>query len=76
MVYTVLKIEEDMDFGCEERNENIPVMAVLTIADEEGNQRAVRYPDRELYRLEVNEGDRITLDSVSGELKKYPGLGY
>ena len=29
-MYTVKRIEEDLDFGCEEREEGAPVMAVVT----------------------------------------------
>lgn len=31
MIYTVLKIEEDLDYGCEDRRDDQPVMAVVTL---------------------------------------------
>ena len=31
MIYTVKRIEEDVDYGCEERPEDVPVMAVVTL---------------------------------------------
>ena len=63
MVYTVLRIEEDMDFGCEERHTDSRVMAVVALRDEEGNEKVIRYPDRELYELDISEGDRIRIGS-------------
>ena len=59
MKYTILRIEEDLDFGCEERTKDTPVMAVLTLTDNEGNERIIRYPDKELYELGINEGDQV-----------------
>lgn len=70
-VYKVLRIEEDIDFGCEERPEGAPVLAVLTLQNEEGEQRILRYPDRELYRLQINDGDRVLWDPDFGTLKKW-----
>ena len=46
MSWRVLKIEENMDFGCEERPEGAPVMAVVRLQDEEGNEKTLLYPDR------------------------------
>ena len=31
MIYTVKRIEEDVDYGCEERPEDVPVMLRLRI---------------------------------------------
>ena len=33
MIYTVKKIEEDLDFGCEERADGVSAMAVVTLED-------------------------------------------
>lgn len=33
MKYTVISIDEDLDFGCEERSDDDPVMAVVTLQD-------------------------------------------
>lgn len=68
MEYKVIKIEEDLDFGCEERTAGSPVMAVVTLQDREGNVSVIRYPDRELYDLEIKEGDRVHYES--GTIKK------
>ena len=68
--FIAVKIEEDMDYGCEERTVGAPVMAVLTIRDSAGKEQVIRYPDKELYRMGVNEGDRIFLDPKTGEITK------
>ena len=36
MNYRVVRIEEDVEFGCEERKEGDPVMAVVRLEDEDG----------------------------------------
>lgn len=69
MIYTVIKIEEDIDFGCEERTSGSEVMAVVTLRDSEGNETMIRYPDRELYEKNINEGDVIRREP-DGSLRK------
>ncbi len=59
--YKVLDIAEDLDFGCEELPENAPVMAVVTLEDEEGNISTKKIPDRELYEQGIREGDFLEL---------------
>ena len=59
MRYKVLKIEEDVDFGCEERGENSPVMAVVLLQDENGNEQKIRQEDQVLYERDINEGDLV-----------------
>lgn len=61
MIYTVLRIDEDLDFGCEERRADEPVMAVVTLQDEQGNQIRMRYPDQRLYDQNINENDRVMI---------------
>ena len=46
MMYTVKRIDEDLDFGCEERLDDAPVMA----------------EDAKLYERNINEGDKVCLD--------------
>ena len=46
MVYTVLKIEEDLDYGCEDREESQPIMAVVTFRSEEGEECTRKIPDQ------------------------------
>ncbi len=61
-MYTVKKIEEDLDFGCEEREEGAPVMAVVTLVDSFGEEMRVKAEDAMLYERDINEGDKVYFD--------------
>mgnify|MGYP000414676186 CR=1 FL=1 len=61
MNYRVVRIEEDVEFGCEERKEGDPVMAVVRLEDEDGDVKIVRQRDQMLYDRDINEGDRVWL---------------
>lgn len=69
MKYTVKRIDEDLDFGCEERIEGAPVMAVVTLIDEEDREMKLQQPDQMLYSKDINEGDIVYLDEKK-ELQK------
>ena len=69
MIFKVQKIEEDIDFGCEERMDDEPVMAVVTLQDEAGAEKRVKIPDQLLYYREINEGDQVIFDE-NGKLQK------
>lgn len=69
MIFKVQKIEEDIDFGCEERMYDEPVMAVVTLQDEAGAEKRVKMPDQLLYDREINEGDQVIFDE-NGKLQK------
>lgn len=69
MKYRVVRIDEDIDFGCEERKEGIPVMAVVLLEDESGNQQHIRQIDQYLYDNDINEGDQVQF-TADGELIK------
>ena len=60
MNYRVVRIEEDVEFGCEERKEGDPVMAVVWLED--GDVKIVRQRDQMLYDRDINEGDRVWFD--------------
>lgn len=60
MQYKVLKIEEDMDFGCEERQPGEALMSVVLMEDENGNETSLRHDDGLLYERDINEGDLVT----------------
>lgn len=62
MIYTVNRIDEDLDFGCEERAEDAPVMAVVTLIDSSGEELRVKAEDAMLYERDINEGDKVYLD--------------
>lgn len=69
MRYRVVRIDEDIDFGCEERKDGIPVMAVVLLEDENGNQQHIRQIDQYLYDNDINEGDQVQF-TADGELIK------
>ena len=63
MIYTVKRIDEDLDFGCEERAEGSPVMAVVTLIDSSGEELRVKVEDDLLYKNNINEGDKVCYDN-------------
>ena len=69
MKYTVKRIDEDLDFGCEERQEGTPVMALVTLVDEDGSKLTLRQPDQMLYDRDIKEGDEVILNAEK-ELQK------
>lgn len=66
-VFEVISIEEDLDFGCEEREEGAQVMAIVTLRGENGEEMCVRHADKVLYEKEINEGDSVRF--IGGELE-------
>ena len=69
MKYQVMRIEEDLDFGCEERDADEPVMAVVVLKDENGTESRIRQEDQMLYDWNIEEGDTVILNE-NGELRK------
>ena len=67
MIYTVKRIEEDLDFGCEERPKGMPVMAIVTLMDSSGDSSGeeirIKAEDAMLYECNINEGDKVCLDA-------------
>ncbi len=62
VLYRVKRIDEDLDFGCEERPEGQPVMARVTLVYPSGEEIIVRAEDAMLYDRDINEGDRVFYD--------------
>ena len=62
MIYTVKRIDEDLDFGCEERAEGVPVMVVVTLMNSSGEEVTVKSEDAMLYERNINEGDKVYFD--------------
>lgn len=62
--YRVLRIEEQM-YGCEELPAGQPVLCDVTLTDAAGNIRILPYPDNELTRLGIDEGDAVCLSAES-----------
>ena len=69
MTYSVVRIDEDLEFGCEERAAGTPVMAVVILQEPSGEQTVVRQPDRMLYDRQINVGDQVSFDE-QGKLVK------
>ena len=69
MMYTVKRIDEDLNFGCEERPDDVPVMAIVTLVDSSGKEVTVKAEDAKLYKRNINEGDKVCLD-VNNKLEK------
>lgn len=62
MIYTEKRIDEDLDFGCEERSENTPVMAVVTLVNSAGEELRIKAEGAMLYEKAINEGDKVYFD--------------
>ena len=62
MKYKVVEIQEDVDFGCEERSEDLPVMAVVLLEGEDGSETMTRQADQMLYDRGIEEGDMVAFD--------------
>ena len=63
MIYTVKRIDEDLNFGCEERPEGVPIMAIVTLTNSSGEDVIVKAEDAMLYERNINEGDKDCLDT-------------
>ena len=63
MIYTVKRIDEDLNFGCEERPEGVPIMAIVTLTYSSGEEVIVKAEDAMLYERNINEGDKVCLDT-------------
>lgn len=68
ITYRVLRIDEQM-YGCEELPAGQPVLCDVLLEDAAGNRCTLPYPDKELTRLGIDEGDTVTL-TADGALKK------
>ena len=69
MIYTVKRIEEDLDFGCEERPKGMPVMAIVTLINSSREEVIVKVEDAMLYERNINEGDKVCF-GVNNKLEK------
>ena len=58
--YRVLRIDEQL-YGCEELPEGQPVLCDVLLEDPAGQRRVLAYPDAELTRLDIHEGDTVHL---------------
>ena len=67
--YKVKEIQEDLDFGCEERSEDSPVMAIVLLLEEDGREKMTRQEDQLLYARNIDVGDSVVFDEKN-QLKK------
>lgn len=68
VIYRVVRIDEDVDFGCEERKPGAPVMAVVTLESADGECWSFKQEDQMLYERSIDEGDYVIMDE-EGKLK-------
>ena len=71
MIYRVTNIQEDIDFGCEERAEGTPVMAVVTFEGENGQKMVKKIPDAYVYDEGIEVDSEVVFDTWSYVKKKY-----
>ena len=71
MIYIVKRIDEDLDFGCEERFEDMPVMAIVTLTNSSGEEIRIKAEDAMLYECNINEGDKVSIDANNKLEKSY-----
>ena len=69
MIYTVKRIDEDLNFGCEERPDDAPVMAIVTLINSSREEVIVKVEDAILYERNINEGDKVCF-GVNNKLEK------
>ena len=69
MIYTVKRIDEDLDFGCEERPKGMPVMAIVTLINSSREEVIVKVEDAMLYERNINEGDKVCF-GVNNKLER------
>ena len=61
MKYKVMEIQEDVDFGCEERSEGSPVMAVVLLRGEDGSEMMTARRTRCFMTGELRKGIQLCL---------------
>ena len=62
MIYTVKDIQEDLDYGCEERMEGTPLMVVVILEDENGAGLIKKVPDKALCDEGIGIGEKVCFD--------------
>ena len=62
MSYIVKRIDEDLDFGCEERAEDGGGGGGGGGGDSSGEELRIRAEDAMLYERNINEGDKVYFD--------------
>ena len=68
-MFTVKDIQEDLDFGCEERPEGEKRRAIVILEDEEGKLSRFPMEDELLTKRDICPGDVVRVDE-EGRLAK------
>ena len=58
-------------YGCDERPEDVPVMAVVTLTNSLGEALVIKAEDAMLYECNINEGDKVSIDANNKLEKSY-----
>lgn len=67
MIYKILRIDEQM-YGCEEPPADQPILCDVLLESADGTRTLLPYPDEELTRLAIREGDTVEL--LNGKIAK------
>ena len=65
MIYRLTDIQEDIDFGCEEREDGQPLMAVAVLEDANGNQSRFKMADSLFTQRDLKAGDSVYIDEYN-----------
>ena len=62
MIYRLVDILEDIDFGCEEREGELPLMAVAVLEDPDNNKIRFKMADALFTQRGLQAGDSVYID--------------
>ena len=62
MIYKILEIREDLDYGCEERSDTAPLLSEVVLEDKDGGRMVFKTPDSLLVERSLKEGDQVYMD--------------
>ena len=62
MIYRLVDILEDIDFGCEEREGDLPLMAVAVLEDPDNNKIRFKMADALFTKRGLQAGDSVYID--------------
>ena len=62
MIYRLVDILEDIDFGCEEREGDLPLMAVAVLEDPDNNKICFKMADALFTQRGLQAGDSVYID--------------
>lgn len=62
MIYRLVDILEDIDFGCEEREGELPLMAVAVLEDPDNNKIRFKMADDLFTQRDLKVGDSVYID--------------